>query len=137
MGAEKDGLALLAEIDEGVHEQGGVDGIETAEGLVHDDEVGLVEQGGDELDLLLHAFGELFGLFVEDVGDLHALGPLVGALGRRDGGETVELAEEDELVEDLHLLVEAALLGQVADAVESCAGRRACRRGERCPSQGG
>ena len=30
----------------------------------------------------------------------------------------MELAEEDELVDDLHLLVEAALLGQVADAVE-------------------
>ena len=30
-----------------------------------------------------------------------------------------ELAEEDKLVEDLHLLVEAALFGQIADAVEA------------------
>ncbi len=30
----------------------------------------------------------------------------------------MELAEEDELVDDLHLLVEAALFGQIADAVE-------------------
>ena len=34
------------------------------------------------------------------------------------GVETVELAEEDELVHDLHLLVEAALFGEVADALE-------------------
>ena len=43
-------------------QQRGVDRVEAAEGLVHDDEVGLVQQRGDELDLLLHALGELFGL---------------------------------------------------------------------------
>ena len=33
----------------------------------------------------------------------------------------MELAEEDELVDDLHLLVEAALFGQIADALEALA----------------
>src|SRR5258706_6436389 len=47
VGAEEDGLALLAQVDEGVHEERGVDGIEAAEGLVHDDKVWLVEQRGD------------------------------------------------------------------------------------------
>ena len=90
VGGEEDGAALFAEVDEGVHEEGGVDGIEAAEGLVHDDELGLVEQGGDELDLLLHALGEVFGLFVDGIGDLESLAPGVGALGwrwrRRDRG---------------------------------------------------
>ena len=99
----------------------GVDGIEAAEGLVHDDEFGLVQQRGDELDLLLHALGELFGLLVDGLGDLHALAPVVGTLAAVGGVEAVKLAEEDELVEDLHLLVEAALLGQIADAVEQLA----------------
>ena len=54
---------------------GGVDGVEAAEGLVHDDELGLVQQRGDELDLLLHALGELFGLLVDGVGDLDAFAP--------------------------------------------------------------
>ncbi len=72
--------ALFAEVDERVHEERGVDGIEAAEGLVHDDELGLVQQGGDELDLLLHALGELFGLLGDGLGDLHALAPDVGAL---------------------------------------------------------
>ena len=129
-------LALLAEVDEGVLQQRGVDGIEAAEGLVHDDEVGLVQQGGDELDLLLHALGELFGLLGDGLGDLHALAPDVGALAGGGGVEAVELAEEDELVDDLHLLVEAALFGQVADALEDACGRRAGRRGSTVPESG-
>src|SRR5580704_7507320 len=81
MGAEEDGLALLAQVDEGVHEEGGVDGIEAAEGFVHDDEVGFVEEGGDELDLLLHALRELFGFLGDGFGDLHLFAPDVGAFG--------------------------------------------------------
>src|SRR5258705_10418264 len=118
VGAEEDGLALLAKVDEGVHEEGGVDGIEATEGLVHDDEVGFVEQRGDELDLLLHAFGELLGFLGDGLGDLHTLAPDVGALAGGRGVEAMELAEEDELVHDLHLLVETTLFGEVADAFE-------------------
>src|ERR1700744_1234212 len=44
MGGEEDGAALLAKIDEGVHEKNCVDWIETAEWLVHDDELRLVEK---------------------------------------------------------------------------------------------
>ena len=80
VGGEEDSSALFAEVDEGVDEQGGVDGIEAAERLVHDDEFGLVEQGGDELDLLLHALGEVFGLLVDGFGDLEALAPIAGTL---------------------------------------------------------
>src|SRR5580698_10633891 len=65
MGGEEDGAALLAEVDEGVLEERGVDGIEAAEGLVHDDEVGFVKECSDELNLLLHAFGELLRFFVD------------------------------------------------------------------------
>ena len=81
-----------------------------------------MQQGGDELDLLLHALGELFGLLGDGLGDLQALAPGVRAAGGSRGVEAVELAEEDELVDDLHLLVEAALFGEVADALEVVAG---------------
>ena len=33
----------------------------------------------------------------------------------------MELAEKDELIEDLHLLVQAAFFGQIADALEALA----------------
>ena len=118
VGGEEDGFALFAEVDERVHEEDGVDGIEAAEGLVHDDELGLVQECRDELDLLLHALGELFGLLGNGFGDLHALAPYVGALAGGGGIEAMELAEEDELVHDLHLFVETALFGEIADALE-------------------
>jgi hypothetical protein len=41
------------------------------------------------------------------------------------GREPVQLAEEDELIQDVHLFVEAALLGQVADAAQHGAGEGA------------
>ena len=44
-----------------------------------------------------------------------------GALARLLRRQPVQLAEEDQLVEDLHLLVEAALLGQIAHALQALA----------------
>ena len=44
-----------------------------------------------------------------------------GAFTGGFGGEPVETARKDELIEDDHLLVEAALLRQIADAVETAA----------------
>jgi hypothetical protein len=38
------------------------------------------------------------------------------------GEQPVQLAEEDQLVDDLHLLIEAALLGQIADPLQAAAG---------------
>ena len=38
-------LPSRAQLEERVHEHHGVDGVEAAKGLVHDDEVGIVEQG--------------------------------------------------------------------------------------------
>ena len=80
-----------------------------------------MQERGDELNLLLHALGKLFGLFRQGVGDLHAFSPLSGALARFLRRDPVQLAKEDQLVDDLHLLVEAALLGQVADALQALA----------------
>ena len=83
-----------------------------------------MEQRGDELNFLLHALGELFGFFGDGLGDLHALAPDVGTLAGCGGVEAVQFAEKDELVHDLHLFVEAALFGQIADALEMFAAER-------------
>ena len=42
----------------------------------------------------------------------------------------MELSEKDELVEDVHLFVKAALFRQVADAVEGCALERLAEEGD-------
>jgi hypothetical protein len=55
VGAEDHGLAARLEVDDGVLERLGVDRIEPREGLVEDHQIGVMEQGADELHLLLHA----------------------------------------------------------------------------------
>src|ERR1035437_8032520 len=99
--------------------QHGLSRVKAGEGLVHDDELGVVEQRGNELDLLLHALGELFSLFLECICDLHAPGPGACALFSFPGAEPMQLAEEDKLVDDLHFFIEAALFGQVADLLQA------------------
>ena len=76
-------------------------------------------EGGDDLDALLVAERELLDLLAGAVLEAEALEVVhdrgLGVRGRHAG----QLAEVDELVEDLLLGIEAALLGHVADA---CAG---------------
>ena len=131
VGGEEDGLADAAQIDQGAHEQECVDRVEAAEGLVHEDEVGIVQQRGDELDLLLHSLGEVFGLLGDGLGDVEPLAPEGCAAGCYRGSEAVQLAEEGELIQHVHLLVEAALLRQVSDAAQHGAGEGAVEERDR------
>src|SRR5450759_4775742 len=55
MRAEDHRLAAVLELDHRVLQRLGVDGIESAERLIEDDEIGVVKQRPDELDLLLHS----------------------------------------------------------------------------------
>ena len=53
MGGEEDGCTFVAQTEDGFLQQVGIDGIETAERLVEDENVRLVDNGGDELNLFL------------------------------------------------------------------------------------
>ena len=68
-----DGLGCL-QVDESLQDQGHrvpqdvhAHGVESAHGLVHDQDLRLVQDGGDELGLLLHAFRQLVGLALPPV----------------------------------------------------------------------
>ena len=61
VGREDDRAALVAQLDEGVAQQREVDRVEPGERLVHEQDVGAVQDRGDELDLLLVALAELLG----------------------------------------------------------------------------
>ena len=78
-----------------------------------------MEDRGDELDLLLVALRELLRASVLVLGDAEARQPLAAAPGGFLARDGVERGEEDELLEDLHAGVEAALLGQVAPGAPS------------------
>ena len=121
MSGKKNCLALVFELEQSALHQHRIHRIEAGERLVHDDNARVVEQRGNELDLLLHALGKLLGFLRQSIGDLHALGPFDGPLARLFSREPVQLAEEDQLLQNLHFFVEAALLGQVANALQALA----------------
>ncbi len=98
-------------------DQPGVDGVESREGLVDDYEVGLVQQSGDDLGLLLHALAELLHLLAPVLIEVHAFEPGDQPALRFTVAEALERGEEDQHLLERDVLVEAAVLGQITDAV--------------------
>jgi hypothetical protein len=91
--------------------------IEAGQGLVQDQKLRLVQEGGHELHLLLIAFGELFEPRVGQRGELQPREPVQRVLADLCWPPPFDLGEEEELFEDLHLFVKASLLRQVTDPV--------------------
>ena len=109
-----DRAAPVAQLEERLAQEREVDRIEARERLVHEQDLGLVEDRGDELDLLLVALRELLGSPVRVFGDAEADQPAHGLAAGAIARCAVQLGEVDELVEDRQPRVEPALLGQVA-----------------------
>ena len=98
-------------------EQVGVDRVESREGFVEDEQLGLVHHGRDELHLLRHAFGQILDLARPPLVDSQPLEPCVQPLCGVGLGHAFDAGEEYCLIAHAHLLVESPLLGHVADAV--------------------
>jgi len=132
--AEDHRLPPRLELDDRVLQRLRVDRVEPGEGLVEDHEVGLVQQRADELHLLLHAPRELVHLRQPPVAlgrpELEPLEPFVDPLVGHARRYPLELREEPQHAPHLHLLVQPALLREVADPVgdPGCAVRRAEQR---------
>src|SRR5699024_10282586 len=99
------------------HVEGAFDGggVETGERLVEDEGLRIEDESCGDLDLLLVAEADRF----EGVGRFAAQFELFEQLEtaglRRLSGQAVEAGEVDELIDDRHLRVEAALFGHIAD----------------------
>ena len=117
MGREYHRCAVVAQTHDLALEQIGVYGVEAREGLVEDAQPRLVHHRGDELHLLGHTLREILDLLVPPILDAEAYEPLFESLDGLAARETLEACEEDGLLSHLHLLVETALLGQVAYVV--------------------
>jgi hypothetical protein len=76
-----------------------------------------VQDAGDELDLLLHALGEFFALLAVAVGQGDAFEPVANFAFEACAVKALEAADVGQEVPHFHLLVQAALFGEVADAV--------------------
>ncbi len=114
VGREDERPTFVAELEERLAEEGDVDGIETGERLVHEQDRRVVEDRRDQLDLLLVALAELFGLALGQVGHAQAMEPGEGVAPGDVARHAVERGEEHQLIEDDHPRIQPALLGQVA-----------------------
>ena len=94
VGGEEDCSTLIAEVDERVLQERGVDGVKAAKRLVHDDEVGFVKKRGDELDLLLHPLGELLPVFFSIASVISMRSHQRGSLAGGGSVEAVKLRQE-------------------------------------------
>ena len=112
--AEQDRLAPIAHLGEGGLEHRDVHRVERGEGLVHQQDVGIVEDRRDVLDLLLVALRQAVRLAVREFGDPEAPEPGEGLLASACPRHPVQRREVDQLVDDRHARVETALLGHVA-----------------------
>src|ERR1035437_317510 len=114
---ENDRLALPLELREEVLHEDDDHRIEAGKRLVADEHFRVVHERAEELHLLLHALAQLLGLLLEPRAKIHRIDPRREALDGRVLVDPLDRGEEEELVDDLHLPVEAALFGQVPDAL--------------------
>ena len=91
--------------------------VETGEGLVEDEELGLVEERSRELRALLVAVRKRLDLLGRAVGEVEPLEPRHGCGARGTRFDPVQAGEVGELLADGHTRIEAALLGHVAEAL--------------------
>ena len=92
------------------------DRIEPRERLVEHEQVGLVHERRGQLHALLVAERERLDTIVRALGHAEHLDRLLGPTPRVGLGDPVQPRQVDELIEDPHLRIEAALLGHVAEA---------------------
>ncbi|MGA9355236.1 MAG: hypothetical protein WBV46_16205, partial [Terriglobales bacterium] len=83
-----------------------------------------MQDRADELHFLLHAFRKLFHFLVNLVGQFQTLAPILRALLRLAAGQAFELREKDEVSQHLHLFVESALFGEIAEVASLAAAQR-------------
>ena len=95
-----------------------IDRVETGKGLVQDQEIRIVGQGGEDLDLLGHTLGKLGDLCAGKLSETRGLqqfiGPRIGLAGR----QPLQAREIGHRLARGHLLVEPALFRQETDPAQ-------------------
>src|SRR6185295_13712829 len=102
-------------------EQLNVERIEAGEGLVENHQSRLSDQGGAQLDLLLHSLRERLDLLVDPLPEIDPIQQRPGGLARLARRQTFELAVVRQHIDHPGAPVEAAFLGKVGDRVAGLA----------------
>ena len=117
VGREDDRRPAVAQPQNLLFEQIGVDRVEARKGFVEDQQFGFVQHRDDELYLLRHSLRQLLDATVPPRRDVEPVEPHPQAAHGLGTRQPFEPCEKERLLAHLHLLVEAALLGQVTDAL--------------------
>src|SRR6185369_3327203 len=80
-------------------------------------QIGIVNHGSDELDLLLHSFRQFHRAFILPLGKFDACEPFVDLRLHLLAADVLEFGKESQLVDDAHAAIESALFGKIADAI--------------------
>ena len=116
VGAEEDDFAARGEfLDEAAEDEGRAD-VEAGEGFVEKNEIGIVEEGGADEDLLAHALGVTGDGGVAVVVEAEDAEHAVDALGGFAGREFAKLRDHGEVFDGGEMVVEIGLFGDVAHA---------------------
>ena len=124
MGGHQHGAARPSLGDEQVLDDPGAARVEPDQGLVHDQDLGVVHQGRGEHDALFHPLRVVFAELVDVVAHLERLDQLVDPLGGPPRLEAVHLHDELEELATGQLVVKIRLIGNVAQELASLLARR-------------
>jgi len=95
----------------------GVDRVKAGKGFIEDDEIGIVDDGDEELDFLLHTLGKFFAFLPGYPRKFNLFEPVVDVFGEAGLRHAFEEGDIFEKFADAHFSVEASFFGEVADAV--------------------
>ncbi len=109
-------LAGLALFLQDLLDQAGADRVQAGERLVDDDQIRLVQEGGDDLRLLLHALAQLLNLLVAMLGQLEPFQPAAQTAASHPLVHPLEGGQVDEGGVQPGVFVQPSLFGHVADA---------------------
>ena len=112
---EQHGRAVGGDLGEQVGHGGDGERVETRERFVEDEQLGLVDQRGDQLHPLLVAVRQGVEPVPRPGRQAQPVEPHVDAALHRDSASTTEPTQVDELVADTHARIEATLLRHVPE----------------------
>ena len=115
--AEQHANAVASQLVEQLDEQVLIERIEAGKGLVENSDARGVQNGRDELHLLLVAARQLFDLVASALDEVEALEPLAGSEARLVAAQSLQAAEEVQRAANGHVPVQTALLRHVAELV--------------------
>src|SRR6266404_3183803 len=117
MSRQNNSLACGFLFQDGISHQLDVDRIESGKRFIQNHQIRIVNHRGDELDLLLHALGQLFGALLFPTEEIQLFEPGIDSLLSFSATQALQLGKEAELFAYFHSLIKAALFRQIADAI--------------------